>query len=84
MRRRPGEVQRRTIALWRADRGGRPRKVERPFTREALAALVEGGPRRPPLGPAHVFAAAFNAWARAAIFQCRVKGVARERWEAGP
>lgn len=31
--------------------------------REALAALVEGEDGRPPLGPAHVFPAAFNAWA---------------------
>jgi hypothetical protein len=140
MRHRPGEfdtvlfadysgaasaaAQRRTIALWRADRGGRPRKVEGPFTRvelrekllvllvratregrrvlfgldhqwswprdlwaaaglagrpwrEALAALVEGGDGRPPLGPAHAFAAAFNAWAGTAIFHCRVKGLAR-------
>ncbi len=140
MRRRPGEfdtflfadysgaaspaVQRRAIALWRADRGGRPRKVQGPFTRgtlreevlavllqatregrrvlfgidhqwswprdlwaaaglagrpwrEALAALVDGGGGRPPLGPAHVFPAAFNAWAGTAIFHCRVRGLAR-------
>jgi hypothetical protein len=117
-------AQRRAIALWRADRGGRPRKVEGPFTREALrekllallleatredrrvlfgidhqwswprdlwaaaglagrpwrealAGLVEGGDGRPPLGPAHVFPAAFNAWAGAAVFHCRVKGLAR-------
>jgi hypothetical protein len=117
-------AQRRAIALWRADRGGRPRKVHGPFTRaglreamlttlvqatrenrrvlfgidhqwswprdlwavaglaggpwrEALAALVEGGDGRPPLGPAHVFPAAFNAWAGKAIFHCRVKGLAR-------
>ncbi len=131
-------VQRRAITLWRADRGGRPRKVEGPFTREtlrekmlalllratgagrrvlfgidhqwswprdlwaaaglagrpwreALAALVEGGGGRPPLGPAHVFPAAFNAWAGRAIFHCRVKGLARayalptvESWTGDP
>jgi hypothetical protein len=117
-------VQRRAIALWRADRGGRPRKVEGPFTREslrakllalllqatresrrvlfgidhqwswprdlwaaaglagrpwraALAALVQGGDGRPPLGPAYVFPAAFNAWAGKPIFHCRVRGLAR-------
>ncbi len=140
MRRRPGEfdtflfadysgaqspsAQRRAIALWRAHRGGRPRKVRRPFTREtlrgailaalveatregrrvlfgidhqwswprdlwsaaglagrpwreALSALVKGQDGRPPLGPAHVFPAAFNAWAAKSIFHCRVKGLAR-------
>jgi hypothetical protein len=140
VRRRPGEfdtllfadysgaaspaAQRRAIALWRADQGGRPWKVQGPFTREALreailgrlvqasrdgrrvlfgvdhqwswpgdlwaaaglagrpwrealAALVTGGAGRPPLGPAHVFPAAFNAWAGAAIFHCRVRGLAR-------
>jgi hypothetical protein len=117
-------AQRRAIALWRLDRGGRPRKLRGPFTREALRdalrdalveasregrrvlfgidhqwswprdlweaaglsgrpwrtalrALVEGDGDRPPLGPAHVFPAAFNAWAGAAIFHCRVKGLAR-------
>jgi len=116
-------AQRRAIALWRLDRGRRPRKVPGPFTREALRevllgllveatrsgrralfgidhqwswprdlwvatgladrpwrealrALVEGG-GRPPLGPAHAFPAAFNAWAGAAIFHCRVEGLAR-------
>jgi hypothetical protein len=139
-RRRPGEfdtflfadysgaaspsAQKRAIALWRLDRGGRPRKVRGPFTRgtlretilgalveatregrrvlfgidhqwswprdlwkaaglagrpwrEALRPLVEGEGDRPPLGPAHVFPAAFNAWAGAAIFHCRVRGLAR-------
>jgi hypothetical protein len=139
VRRRPGEfdtflfadysgaaspsAQRRSIALWRLDRGRRPRKVEGPFTREtlreailaalvratregrrvlfgidhqwswprdlwaaaglagrpwreALGALVSGGAGRPPLGPAHVFPAAFNAWAAEAIFHCRVRGLA--------
>jgi len=139
-RRRPGEfdaflfadysgaaapsAQRRAIALWRLDRGGRARKVPGPFTREALReailaglveatragrrvlfgidhqwswprdlwsvaglagrswrdglrSLVEGAAGRPPLGPAHVFPAAFNAWAGAPIFHCRVKGLAR-------
>ena len=117
-------AQRRAIALWRLDRGGRPRKVGGPFTREtlreallralveatragrrvlfgidhqwswprdlwgaaglagrpwraALRSLVDGEGGRPPLGPAHVFPAAFNAWAGAAIFHCRVKGLAR-------
>jgi hypothetical protein len=45
--------------------------------REALAALVEGEAARPPLGPAHAFPAAFNAWAGTAIFHCRVRGLAR-------
>ncbi len=139
-RRRPGEfdtflfadysgaaspsAQKGAIALWRLDRGGRPRKVTGPFTREtlreallgelvtatragrrvlfgidhqwswphdlwvaaglagrpwrsALRALVLGEGGRPPLGPAHVFPAPFNAWAGAAIFHCRVKGLAR-------
>jgi hypothetical protein len=35
-------VQRRAIALWRLDRGGRPRKVRRPFTREALRDALLG------------------------------------------
>jgi hypothetical protein len=117
-------AQRRAIALWRLDRGGRARKVPGPFTRDglreavlaalaeatrggrrvlfgidhqwswprdlwaaaglagrpwraALRALVEGDGDRPPLGPAHVFPAAFNAWAGAAIFHCRVRGLAR-------
>jgi len=139
-RRRPGEfdtllfadysgaaspsAQGRAIALWRLDRGGRPRKVRGPFTRptlreaivdvlldatqsghrvffgidhqwswprdlwaaagltgrpwrEALRSLVEGGSGRPPLGPAHVFPAAFNAWAGSAVFHCRVRTLAR-------
>jgi hypothetical protein len=117
-------AQRRAIALWRLDRGGRARKVPGPFTREslreamldrlveatrgrrrvlfgidhqwswprdlwaaagllgrpwrqALRSLVEGDGSRPPLGPAHAFPKAFNAWAGAAIFHCRVKGLAR-------
>jgi len=117
-------AQRRAIALWRLDRGGRPRKVRGPFTREtlretilgalveatrnrrrvlfgidhqwswprdlwaaaglagrpwreALRSLVEGASGRPPLGPAHVFPAAFNAWAGKAIFHCRVRSLAR-------
>jgi hypothetical protein len=117
-------AQRRAIALWRLDRGGRPRKVRGPFTREtlretilgalveatrnrrrvlfgidhqwswprdlwaaaglaghpwreALRSLVEGTGGRPPLGPAHVFPAAFNAWAGKAIFHCRVRSLAR-------
>jgi hypothetical protein len=117
-------AQRRAIALWRLDRGGRPRKVAGPFTREtlreallsalvaatradrrvlfgidhqwswprdlwaaaglagrpwrgALRALVQGGGGRPPLGPAHVFPAPFNAWVGAPVFHCRVKGLAR-------
>jgi hypothetical protein len=138
-RRRPGEfdtflfadysgaaaesVQRRAIALWRKDRGGRARKVAGPFTRallrerlldllgeatrdgrrvlfgidhqwswptdlwraagldgrpwrEALRALVDGDGGRPPLGPAHAFAAAFNAWSGAPVFHCRVRALA--------
>jgi hypothetical protein len=117
-------AQRRAIALWRLDRGGRPHKVRGPFTREtlreaivatlleatrvghrvlfgvdhqwswprdlwaaaglagrtwrdALGSLVSGEGGRPPLGPAHVFPAAFNAWAGEAIFHCRVRGLAR-------
>jgi hypothetical protein len=50
--------------------------ARRPW-RDALRSLVEGDGRRPPLGPAHVFPAAFNAWAGASIFHCRVKGLAR-------
>ena len=139
-RRRPGEFdlflfadysgaaaassQRQSIALWRLDRGERPRKVRGPFTREtlretilaalaeatregrralfgidhqwswpldlwtaaglagrpwreALRSLVEGEGDRPPLGPAHAFPAAFNAWAGAVVFHCRVRGLAR-------
>lgn len=116
-------AQRRAIALWTLDRGGRPRKVAGPFTRETLreamlASLVDStragrrvlfgidhqwswprdlwraagladrpwreairllvkGDGCPPLGPAHVFPAAFNAWAGRAIFHCRVRGLAR-------
>jgi hypothetical protein len=117
-------VQRRSITLWRLDRGGRPRKVPGPFTRDhlrrtllrllaratgegrrvlfgidhqwswprdlwavcglsrlhwrrALASLVAGDGSRPPLGPAHAFPAAFNAWAGRSIFHCRVRGLAR-------
>jgi hypothetical protein len=117
-------AQRRAIALWRLDRGSRPRKVRGPFTREtlreaivatlleatrvghrvlfgidhqwswprdlwaaaglagrpwreALRSLVEGASGRPPLGPAHVFPAAFNAWAGKAVFHCRVRSLAR-------
>jgi hypothetical protein len=50
--------------------------ADRPW-REALRSLVEGEDGRPPLGPAHAFPAAFNAWAGAGIFHCRVKGLAR-------
>jgi hypothetical protein len=118
-------AQRRAIALWRLDRGGRPRKVRGPFTRAtlrealldilaratregrrilfgvdhqwswprdlwtvaglagrpwraALASLVRGDRGRPPLGPAHVFPAAFNAWAGQAVFHCRVRRLARK------
>jgi hypothetical protein len=118
-------AQRRAIALWRLDRGGRPRKVRGLFTREtlreailvalasatrrrhrvlfgidhqwswphdlwsaaglvslpwreALRSLVEGEGRRPALGPAYVFPAAFNAWAGRAIFHCRVRRPARK------
>ncbi len=117
-------AQRRAIALWRLDRGGRPRKVTGPFTRgtlreailaalvdatrgerrvlfgvdhqwswpldlwkaaglagrpwrAALRSLVAGDDGRPPLGPARVFPAAFNAWAGKAVFHCRVRGLAR-------
>lgn len=45
--------------------------------RDALRSLVEGRDGRPALGPAHVFPAAFNAWTGAAIFHCRVGGLAR-------
>jgi len=121
---RAPSAQRRAIALWRLDRGARPRKMRGPFTRQlvretllhalaeatrsdrrvlfgidhqwswphdlwavaglerrawrsALRALVRGEPDRPPLGPAHVFPAAFNAWAGVAVFHCRVRGLAR-------
>jgi hypothetical protein len=131
-------AQRRAIALWTQDRGGRPRKVRGPFTREtlreamlaslvdatragrrvlfgvdhqwswprdlwraagladrpwreALRLLVEGGGGRPPLGPAHVFPAAFNAWAGETVFHCRVRGLAsrygvptRSSWSGDP
>lgn len=117
-------AQRRAIALWRLDRGRRPRKVRGPFTRQdlrqelleilaretrgnrrvlfgidhqwswpfdlwkiaglhrrrwrsALASLVEGEGSRPPLGPAHAFPSAFNAWSGEAVFHCRLKGLAR-------
>jgi hypothetical protein len=115
--------QRKAIALWRLDRGGRPGKVHGPFTRDdlreailehlasatsrrrrvlfgidhqwswprdlwraaglsglpwrrALRGLVDGDPPRPPLGPPDVFPARFNAFARAAIFHCRVRALA--------
>ena len=45
--------------------------------RSALASLVRGEGSRPPLGPPHVFPAAFNAWARRAVFFCRVRRLAR-------
>ena len=131
-------AQRRAIALWKLDRGGRPCRVPGPFTREALGdamlgalveatrrrrrvlfgidhqwswprdlweaaglagrswrdalrALVEGDGARPPLGPAHAFPVAFNAWSGEAIFHCRVKGLARayglptrSRWTGDP
>jgi hypothetical protein len=49
--------------------------AERPW-REALRSLVAGEGTRPPLGPAHVFPAAFNAWAGAEAFHCRVRRLA--------
>jgi hypothetical protein len=117
-------VQRRSIVLWRLERGGRPRKVPGSFTRaqlrrtllhqlaratrkdrrvlfgidhqwswprdlwtacglarrpwrHALASLVAGEGSRPPLGPPHVFPAAFNTWAGHSIFHCRVRRLAR-------
>jgi hypothetical protein len=45
--------------------------------RAALNALVLGEGGRPPLGPAHSFPAAFNAWAGASVFHCRVRSLAR-------
>ncbi len=45
--------------------------------RRALAALVAGDGRRPALGAPDSFPAAFNAFAGAAIFHSRVKGLAR-------
>jgi hypothetical protein len=131
-------AQKRAMALWRLDRGGRARKVRGPFTRdslreaifdalaeatawgrrvlfgidhqwswprdlwraaglegwpwrEALGRLVEGDGRWPPLGPPDRFAAAFNAFAGAGIFHCRVKGLAaryglptRSDWKGDP
>lgn len=117
-------AQREAIAFWGLERGGRPRKIVGPFTRDtlreallerlvhatrrrrrvlfgidhqwswprdlwqaaglaalpwraALAGLVRGGVRRPPLGPPETFPAAFNAFARRSIFHCRVRGLAR-------
>lgn len=45
--------------------------------RRALARLVEGGGGRPPLGEAAAFARAFNRFAGAGVFHCRVRGLAR-------
>lgn len=45
--------------------------------RRALSRLVAGDGRRPPLGPPDEFPAAFNRFARAAVFHCRVAGLAR-------
>jgi hypothetical protein len=44
--------------------------------RRALAALVEGSLERPALGPPDRFPAAFNAYAGASIFHCRVSSLA--------
>jgi hypothetical protein len=52
--------------------------LERLPWRRALAALVAGDVGRPALGAPDVFPAAFNAFARADIFHCRVKGLARK------
>jgi len=131
-------TQRGAIALWGLERGGPPRKIVGPFTRDtlreailerlahatrrgrrilfgvdhqwswprdlwqvaglaalpwraALAGLVRGGARRPALGPPDTFPAAFNAFARQAIFHCRVRGLAhryriptRSTWPGDP
>jgi hypothetical protein len=45
--------------------------------RRALACLVAGSARRPPLGVPGVFPSAFNAFTGDRIFHCRVKGLAR-------
>jgi hypothetical protein len=58
------------LDLWRA-----AGLADRPW-REALGALVEGDGSRPPLGPAHAFPAAFNAWAGAPVFHARVRRLA--------
>jgi hypothetical protein len=69
------------LDLWRA-----AGLSDRPW-RAALRSLVEGEAGRPPLGPAHRFPAAFNAWAGAPVFHCRVRRLAarygvpsRDRW----
>jgi hypothetical protein len=51
--------------------------LQRRRWRAALASLVEGQGSRPPLGPPHVFPAAFNAWAGRSVFFCRVRRLAR-------
>ncbi len=58
-------------ALWRAA------GLESLPWRDALAELVTGDERRPPLGPPASFPAAFNAYAGAEVFHCRVRGLAR-------
>ncbi|MFI5183975.1 MAG: hypothetical protein ACHQNV_06235 [Vicinamibacteria bacterium] len=59
--------------------------------RRALADLVLGDARRPPLGPPGTFPAAFNAFARRAVFHCHVRGLAERYriptlsdWEGDP
>lgn len=57
--------------LWRAA------GLSRLAWRRALARLVAGGRARPPLGEAGTFARAFNRYAGAAVFHCRVRSLAR-------
>jgi hypothetical protein len=59
------------LDLWRAA------GLEGLAWRRALAALVDGAHDRPPLGPPATFAAAFNAYAAADVFHCRVTSLAR-------
>jgi hypothetical protein len=71
--------------LWRAA------KLDHLDWRDALDSLVKGDGDRPPLGAPMLFPSAFNAWAKADVFYCRVKGLAQRyglpaqvRWEGDP
>jgi hypothetical protein len=65
--------------------------IEGPEWRHRLECLVRGEGGRPPLGPPAVFPAAFNVFARRAVFHCRVRNLARSYglptlsdWEGDP